>query len=227
MKYFKDRALLTGAQAALDALISAILLCLQLGAIVALLLFVYMGGRLVLESSRTFQVPSAEMAERHKLIVKSAEQAGEKTAEATAQPELDPIAEGENSKVGEALHIAFQGFEFLLFAPLSFLLLRSLTQYIIDLTMKECLHTGSGVKAPAEAALLRDVGKQALFDTKALSIGLLFAIVATHMVGRFLAGKYGQSTIDWKEIVVGGSLLVILSASYLCMERLTHIRHQP
>jgi hypothetical protein len=145
-----------------------------------------------------------------------------------------PIAEGpmthDEECKAKAVHAAFQALEFFLLAPLFFLLLRSLSQYITDLMMREVAHVDNpasenfGKASSAES----EVGKESLLEAKSLSVGLLFAIVATHMVGKLVGGAYRELSVlgDWGEVITGLSLLLLLGATYLFLVRITHSSHQ-
>lgn len=147
---------------------------------------------------------------------------------------LPPIAQGPMTHDEEckaaAVHAAFQGLEFFLLAPLFFLLLRSLAQYITDLMMREVAHVDNPTSERFDktSSAESEVGKESLLEAKSLSVGLLFAIVATHMVGKLVAGTYRQlsGVGDWGEVITGLSLLLLLGATYLFLVRITHSSHQ-
>lgn len=143
-----------------------------------------------------------------------------------SDPKQEPGKKPERKPDPDPLLTAFQGLEFLLLAPLFFLLIRSLTQYILDLdaTDTESRHEGDGTSSAAQAkekiSAEIEHGKEALFETKALSIGLLFAIVGTHLVGNLISGEYSQhnnATLS-EESILGLALVVVLGTAFLTME---------
>lgn len=109
----------------------------------------------------------------------------------------------------EALHLTISGLEFLLLAPLSYLLLRSLADYIEDL---------------AEDNKISEVAKESILEAKILSIGLLFSIVATHLIGKLILAHGEQQPLQWPEVSLTVALLAILGSVYLYLQRLCY-RH--
>ena len=74
----------------------------------------------------------------------------------------------------EAIYYATTSLEFFLISPLSYFIIRVLLDYVID------FHKDGKVSPRAKALLI---------EIKALSVGLLFAITATHVVGKILQGE--------------------------------------
>ena len=105
-----------------------------------------------------------------------------------------------------ALSTAISGIEFLLLALLPFLFLRSLSNYVKDLTPEA---------NPSKEARI------ALTEAKALSIALLFSIVATHLVGK-LIGSIDKRGLELEEAGVGAILLVLLGGFYIFLEKSIH-----
>lgn len=167
----------------------------------------------------------------------------------TTSGKLSPIAEEAPRKdvprkrgEDDPIHIAFKGLEFLLLAPLFYLLLRSLTEYIGDLSLKDeqrldnednwdtqlnrAASSSENELASTEEHRKRSemgLGKECLLEAKALSFGLLFAIVATHLVGKLISGAYSNGdSSSWTEIGIGILLLVVIAAVYFGIELLAH-----
>lgn len=140
-----------------------------------------------------------------------------------------------HSNVG--LHDAVSGLEYLLLAPLSFLILRSLSEYIEDLSdgkriWAEMMHRmktepksvkESEILAALEGSAVSGKTKGSLLDAKALTIGLLFAILATHLVGRIITGGTDDEAMITlrEEGLIGIILLVVLGTLYFFVERLS------
>ncbi len=162
----------------------------------------------------------------------------------TTSGNISPIAEGAPRKPGEddPIHIAFKGLEFLLLAPLFYLLLRSLTEYIGDLSLKDeqrldsednwenqlyrVAPSGDKEQISSEESRKHSemgLGKECLLEAKALSFGLLFAIVATHLVGKLISGAYSNGdSSSWTEIGIGILLLVVIASVYFGIELLAY-----
>lgn len=148
---------------------------------------------------------------------------------AEIQEVLKVEAKKKKEREDDPISIAFQGLEFLLLAPLFFLLLRSLTEYVADLVKRGKRNAaeaaaGAGSSGQHRRSSGLSLGKEDLLETKALSFGLLFAIVATHMVGELISGAYSDSFIKGPstEVCVGLSLLVVIAGIYFCIELLAH-----
>lgn len=145
------------------------------------------------------------------------------------EKELKAEDERKKQREHDPISIAFQGLEFLLLAPLFFLLLRSLTEYVADLVRRAKLNAAmaAGImeeQAKAQKRIGLSIGKEDLLETKALSFGLLFAIVATHMVGQLISGVYSDALVKGAtaEIIVGLSLLIIIAGIYFALESFGH-----
>lgn len=126
------------------------------------------------------------------------------------------------------IQVAFQGLELLLFAPLPFLLLRSIAEYVSDLNRKaEVLSRIARKQITATEGKIEissSPGKAGLMETKALSIGLLFTIVATHLVGKILGGDSSASAheLSHSQIGVSFGLLLVLFVAFVLIDRFSH-----
>lgn len=151
------------------------------------------------------------------------------------------------NSLDDATYTAISGVELLLLAPLAYLILRSLAVYVQDLVDKDkairdqkhaklaqadkravdAYQSGTALAPTADVPAKPEFissGKEGLLETKALSIALLIAITATHLIGSLtsLDEKPGHSL----SIVGGGigiALLITLSLIYFGFE-LTTIR---
>lgn len=105
------------------------------------------------------------------------------------------------------------GLEFFLLAPLAYLQLRTLGNYV------------SQIQASAEGRPDASVTR-ALMSVKALSVGLLITILATHTVGTFLEaeGRVNASAADfpWIKIACSTGFLLALTAYFATLEYMCH-----
>ena len=102
----------------------------------------------------------------------------------------------------EVLYLAISGIEFLLLAPLGFLVLRVLGRYVEDMKSKG--------KMGASA-------KKSLLEVKAFSVGLLFAVVATDIVGKLVGGNKGDA-FGFTEAFTSFGFLLILGTFFFGLE---------
>lgn len=134
--------------------------------------------------------------------------------------------------IPELLKTTFVGLELLLLAPLAFLMLRSLAQYVEDLQIraedvtnaKKKLRQGGSVQASRTTHLENSMtqhGKESLLETKAIMIGLLFGVVATHMVGEIIA-KSQEHPFDPARGLIALGMMVLLATVYIAIEALVH-----
>jgi len=190
-----------------------------------------------------------------------------KSDKAPSQEHLAVQNDSKNEKK-TPIYFAFLGLEYLLMSPLFFLVIRSLDQYVGDLSARqriretreatEVLITRTRValrlanpeerdrfkgeltelekwlndakQSTAATRATDDLGKKSLIETKALSIGLLFAIVATHLVGRVLAEEFMKdigrgawiASPAIVEAIVGIALLIVLGWFYFQIEHVAH-----
>lgn len=104
------------------------------------------------------------------------------------------------------------GLEFFLLAPLGYLLLRTLGNYVNAIR-----------KHPRGYADAETVG--ALMSVKGLSTGLLIAVLATHLVAEFLHKEHGEE-FPWVKVLSGGAILSILVVYFHVIESLCHQRSE-
>jgi uncharacterized protein YacL len=104
------------------------------------------------------------------------------------------------SREASTLHFAIRGIELLLLAPLAFLVLLSLARYI-DSSRK------STVDERTRCDLLR---------VKALSVGLLIAVVAADLVGKILS----HDGLSYTAAVSESLVIVVLGAYFFILEKL-------
>jgi hypothetical protein len=114
------------------------------------------------------------------------------------------LAAGADPRVppeSQAIMMALKGIEYLFLAPMSFLVYRSLALYVVD-------RTRGGGKANA------DVG---VIETKGLVTSLMFAVVATDLIGRVLSPEGLIARTPIYELC----LLVILGAYIFLLHKMS------
>lgn len=131
----------------------------------------------------------------------------------------NPCAADVSKEVAVILRGAIMGLEFLLLAPLAFLILRSLSEYVEDLLIRGAKRSQVG-SGPQKASHLLP-GKESILDTKALTVGLMFGIVATHIVGDLITHQHGEAFL-LPEAIIGLSLLAMLAILYISIELIGH-----
>jgi hypothetical protein len=113
------------------------------------------------------------------------------------------LAVGPDSRVppeSQAIMVALKGIEYLFLAPMSFLVYRSLANYVV-----ERARGGSGTSAEEEVT-----------ETKRLVTSLMFAVVATDLIGRVLSPEGLLARPPIYELC----LLVILAAYMFLLHRM-------
>jgi hypothetical protein len=136
----------------------------------------------------------------------------------------------------KGLKMAITGLEFLLLAPLSFLILRSLAEYIEDLARDKrrvaeidhrlVFHPDSvklkEIEESFRGSAVSPKTKSSLLDAKVLTIGLLFSVLATHLVGDLIVEKEVRTedlaAFKMKSII-GLVLLVVLGGIFYMLEK--------
>lgn len=202
-----------GLQGWIDTAIVAVLRLIQLASIVALFAISVVGFTLIGKAVYHYKEKSAAKGDHTSAMMLKTES------------HADPV-------VAETIHIAFEGLEFLLLAPLSFLILRSLGEYVEDLLMKDLRRRSMVDRIKAGESATQDeileslienevlsIGKEGLLETKALTVALLFGIVATNVVSRVIDPK---SATPLHEQIIGLILMVVLAAIYIAIELLGH-----
>jgi hypothetical protein len=106
----------------------------------------------------------------------------------------------------KAIASLMSGLEFFLLAPLAYLLLRSLGNYVESTSLDE-----RGLADAETTSALRSV--------KALSTGLLIAVLATHLTAEFLQ-EHEDAMFPWIKIASGIGLLSILVGYFWVLEKL-------
>ncbi len=109
--------------------------------------------------------------------------------------------------------------EFFLLAPLIYLQLRTLGDYFAtyiehDFLVERNKRKGSSEEIPRKK-------EEDLIAVKALSVGLLIAMLATSMVGEHLVSGEHQSNgqqFPWVKQLCGATLILVLTAYYFALE---------
>jgi len=153
----------------------------------------------------------------------------------------------QSTRAESPLYTALTGLEILFFAPLSYLVLRSIGTYICDLKIRDdiwahrrqkeveisiarlkiAMEQGVDVgdvpieelPAPPPELILTS-GKESLMEAKALTVSLLFAIVATNLVGEILA-SHGAAELDMTKTLLTIGFLAILTITFFGIEILS------
>ncbi len=108
--------------------------------------------------------------------------------------------------------------EFFLLAPLIYLQLRTLGDYFSTFLEHDFL-VG---KSAANAEVAQKKKDEDLIAVKALSVGLLIAMLATNMVGEHLVSSEHQSDgqqFPWVKQLCGAALILALTGYYFALER--------
>lgn len=120
---------------------------------------------------------------------------------------VSPFVKMDSPDFYAALATLTNSLEFFLLAPLAYLLLRTLGNYLGDL-----LESPTG--QPKEGT------SEALISVKALSTGLLIAMLATNLVGDFLTGKnLSAETFPWIKTLSGCALLLVLTLYFSVLHK--------
>lgn len=102
-----------------------------------------------------------------------------------------------------------ESLEYFLLAPLCYLQLKSLTNYL------------AGFLSQNSSEAVKRV--EILVSVKALSISLLIAILATHLVGQFLSVE-GDARFPWEKVVCGMGVLLCFITYFIILE--SKLKHE-
>ncbi len=112
----------------------------------------------------------------------------------------------------KAISILLSALEYFLLAPLCYLQLRTIADYMYGLLA----HHDEEHPPPQGNPIM--IKKKEMLSVKGLSIGLLIMILATNMIGVILKSHDGSGEFEWIKFTCGVGLLLVLTGYFYAIE---------